>query len=139
MIPKVLIVIKDGVASYFVDGDVVVHLVDLDDCKLTGEAPDIPDDFRALAEEADIEDEGEEQAPRQMYCWGCRKTTMFTVEDADEGPVCECGHYQDTEASGAAEICRLAMWHDLDEYNRVAKIARDGGYIVPETPNRFEP
>lgn len=55
MIPKVLIVINDGVASYFVDGDVVVHLVDMDDCKLTGEEPDIPEDFRALAEEADID------------------------------------------------------------------------------------
>ena len=74
----------------------------------------------------------------KMHCFSCRKVTEFTVLDAAEGPVCECGHYQDSEAQGAAEICRMATWHDLDDYNRVAAIARAGGFDVPDKPVYFQ-
>lgn len=69
-----------------------------------------------------------------MYCWSCCALTDFTVEDTDEGPVCGCGHYQASEAQGAAEICLLATWHDLEEYKRVAAIARAGSFKVPDYP-----
>jgi hypothetical protein len=69
-----------------------------------------------------------------MYCWSCCAITDFIVEDPEEGPVCDCGHYQDSEAQGAAEICELATWHDLEEYKRVAAIARAGGFTVPDYP-----
>lgn len=69
-----------------------------------------------------------------MYCWSCFAITEFTLEDPEEGFVCDCGHYQDSEAQGAAEICELATWHDLKEYQRVAAIARAGGFTVPDYP-----
>jgi hypothetical protein len=69
-----------------------------------------------------------------MYCWSCCAITEFTVEDPDEGLVCDCGHYQDSEAQGAAEICKLATWHDLEEYKYVGAIARAGGFTVPDYP-----
>ncbi len=73
-----------------------------------------------------------------MYCFSCCQVTEFTVHDEAEGPVCECGHYQDSEAQGAAEICRMATWHDLDDYSRVAAIARAGGCEVPVKPVYFQ-
>lgn len=74
----------------------------------------------------------------QMYCFSCRRVMEFTVVDPKEGPVCECGHWQISEAQGAAGICLLATWHDLDEYKRVAKIARSGGYTIPNMPNYYK-
>jgi hypothetical protein len=69
-----------------------------------------------------------------MHCWSCNTVTDFTIEDPEEGPVCACGHYQESEAQGAADICRLATWHDLEEYKRVATIARVGGFTVHDNP-----
>jgi hypothetical protein len=68
----------------------------------------------------------------RMFCWSCREVKTFA--DTDEGPTCECGHVQDSEAAGAAELCELATWHDVAEYNRVAAIAKAGGFTVPESP-----
>lgn len=78
-----------------------------------------------------------EALPIEMFCWSCGENKTFTVEDEEDGPVCECGHWQDSEEQGAHEICLAATWHDLDEYKRVAEIARSGGYEVPETPNNY--
>lgn len=50
-----------------------------------------------------------------MYCFSCEEIKEFTVLDEEEGSVCECGHYQDSEAAGAAEVCLVATWHDLSE------------------------
>ena len=61
--------------------------------------------------------------PTTMHCWSCGEVTEFTVENPEEGPVCRCGHYQDSESAGAAELCEMATWHDLNEYRRVAAIA----------------
>jgi hypothetical protein len=58
----------------------------------------------------------------------------FTRRLTDEGCVCDCGHFQASGAQGAAEICLLATWHDLEEYKRVAGIARTGGFTVPDYP-----
>jgi len=75
----------------------------------------------------------------KMYCWSCERVTDFTVEDPAEGPVCGCGHYQESEAQGAAELCLVATWHDLTEYNRLAAVARAGGHDVPHSPPYFMP
>ena len=76
----------------------------------------------------------------KMHCWGCGEVTNFTDEGDGEGLQCDrCGHYQDNEASGAAEICIAATWHDLEEYKRVVAIAKAGGHDVPETPKYFQP
>ena len=75
----------------------------------------------------------------RMFCWGCMEETLFEVVDPAEGPVCECGHWQDSEAQGAAEICDTATFHDLDEYKRLAAIAKIGGYYVPDFPIYFRP
>jgi hypothetical protein len=72
-------------------------------------------------------------ARQAMYCWSCCAITEFT-EEPHYGLVCDCGHIQDSEAQGAAEICLLATWHDLEEYKRVAAIARAGGFTVPAYP-----
>jgi hypothetical protein len=71
---------------------------------------------------------------QEMYCWSCCAITEFTVEDPDEGLVCGCGHFQDSEAQGAAEICELATWHNLEQYKRVAAIARARRFTVPDYP-----
>jgi hypothetical protein len=70
----------------------------------------------------------------QMNCFSCRAVTTFTVFDQTEGPVCKCGHYKDSEAQGAKELCEMATWHDKSEYLRHAKIARAGGLEVSDTP-----
>ena len=75
----------------------------------------------------------------RMFCWSCMKETEFEVVDPEEGPVCECGHWQDSEAQGAAEICEEATFHDLAEYARLAAIAKIGGYYVPAFPNLYQP
>jgi hypothetical protein len=73
-----------------------------------------------------------------MYCSSCFAITNFTIEDLDEGLVCSCGNYQSSEAQGAAEICLVATWHDLEEYKRVAAIARAGGFTVPDHPRYID-
>lgn len=78
----------------------------------------------------------EKTPPKKMYCWSCLKVKTFT-DYGNEGLVCKCGHFQESEAGGAAELCLIATWHDMEEYNRLATIARDGGYTIPEKPNYF--
>jgi hypothetical protein len=75
----------------------------------------------------------------KMYCWSCEKETEFEDSGDGEGPVCECGHYQKSYAQGAAEICEMATWHDLNAYKETAAIAKAGGYEVPAEPNYFAP
>ena len=74
----------------------------------------------------------------QMHCYSCDEVKTFTVLDPEEGPVCECGHYQDSEAQGAAEVCENATWHDLDAYKQTAVVARAGGFDVPDKPIYFQ-
>lgn len=74
----------------------------------------------------------------KMHCWSCEKVTEFTVVNPEDGPVCWCGHYQESEAQGAQELCLMATWHDMNEYERVAAIARAGGFEVPDAPTYFE-
>lgn len=71
----------------------------------------------------------------KMYCFSCRTDKEFSP--SEEGPVCTCGHHQDSEAKGALEVCEMATWHDIDEYNEVAKIARSGGFKVADVPRNF--
>lgn len=74
----------------------------------------------------------------QMHCFDCRKITKFEDLGEGDGPACTvCGCWQASEAQGAHEICLLATWHDLDEYKKVAAIAKAGGFDVPEIPNYF--
>lgn len=73
----------------------------------------------------------------KMHCWSCLKETTFEVIDPEEGPVCECGHYQESKSQGAAELCKMATWYDLNAYAEMAAIARDGGHDVPETPRYY--
>lgn len=73
-----------------------------------------------------------------MYCFSCKEVKTFTDDDS-EGPVCECGHWQTSESSGAAEICLVATWHDLDAYKQIAELARAGGFEIPDVPNNFQP
>lgn len=71
----------------------------------------------------------------KMHCFSCRTEKEFIP--SEEGTVCGCGHYQESEAKGALEICEMATWHDLEEYNRVAKIASSGGFTVSDIPRNF--
>lgn len=50
-----------------------------------------------------------------------------------------CGWMQVSPAGGAAELCRLATWHSLVEYEVYRDLARTEGYELPDAPLRFEP
>jgi hypothetical protein len=56
----------------------------------------------------------------------------------------DCGWHQTSVASGAAELCLSATWHQRttldvsDEYKRLASIARNGGYHIPPYPPNIE-
>lgn len=52
-LPKVLVVVRGGVAETFIAGDVETAIVDLDHVA-AGEPLRVPEDFRALAAEADL-------------------------------------------------------------------------------------
>jgi hypothetical protein len=74
----------------------------------------------------------------KMFCYGCESVQTFTTDDPEEGPACECGHYQQSEAAGAAEVCMIATWHDVEAYKLTAAVARAGGFDVPESPAYFQ-
>lgn len=58
----------------------------------------------------------------------------------DGGYACTyCGFTQASSPEGAAYLCALATWHDLDAYNNYARIARSAGFAVPDEPASFEP
>jgi hypothetical protein len=61
--------------------------------------------------------------------------TFLVVEVLENGELdyaCEhCGWLQTSVASGAAELCRSATWHDEAAYQRYAEVARSGGLAVP--------
>jgi hypothetical protein len=53
-------------------------------------------------------------------------------EDGQKDYTCtHCGWLQASAAAGAAELCRLATWHDEAEYRRYADVARSGGFDIP--------
>jgi hypothetical protein len=72
-----------------------------------------------------------------MFCYCCEQETAF--HESEEGLVCDCGYYQDSQASAAAELCCGATWHLMSAYKETAEIARQGGFTVPDVPRYFSP
>lgn len=79
----------------------------------------------------------------QMQC-ADEEFALRTFVPAGEGAdgkqdfVCEtCGWMQTSTAAGAAELCGSATWHDAEQYQRYAKVAREGGHDVPATPRHL--
>jgi hypothetical protein len=72
----------------------------------------------------------------KMHCFDCKTEREFFK--IDQETVCDhCGHCQTSEAQGAADVCLIATWHSLEDYNKTSEIARSGGFSVPKFPNYF--
>lgn len=84
-------------------------------------------------------------AVKEMRCAGCdwvpRQFHMIGTDDEYEGEpdygCSDCGWMQRTEAGAAAELCRLATWHNLASYGEHRDIARAGGHDVPDAPHHL--
>lgn len=81
----------------------------------------------------------ESEAEVQMECadenFAVRTFLLAEIlENGQKDYTCKhCGWRQASAGAGAAELCRLATWHDEADYRRYAEVARSGGFDVPAT------
>lgn len=94
-----------------------------------------------------------ERKPKCMPCFCAGPPFVIHLfNPAGDNDYCcsECGWYQTSTAGGAAELCTSATWYEdtwdvADDdsesgrilYNRLRRIAINGGYDVPESPNNW--